>query len=134
MNHWSSLTMVAQSDCNHVGICAGGGPAPGINGVISAITLEARTRARKVLGIFDGFPWLLRGDSTHTKELDHDDVSRVHFQGGSILNTSRANPTKQVEDLERVVTTLDQLGVGYLASIGGDDTMFAASQVAKQAN
>src|SRR5678816_1224484 len=125
--------MVAHSDSSHVGIVVGGGPAPGINGVISAITLEARTRARKVIGIFDGFQWLMRGDSTHTKELDHDDVSRVHFQGGSILNTSRANPTKRAEDLERAVATLDQLGIGYLASIGGDDTMFAASQVAKQA-
>ena len=118
---------------NHVGILVGGGPAPGINGVIGAITLEARTRARKVIGIYDGFQWLMGGDKSHTKELDHDDVSRVHFQGGSILNTSRANPTKKVEDLERVVATLDQLGVGYLATIGGDDTMFAASRVAKQA-
>ena len=117
----------------NVGILVGGGPAPGINGVISAVTLEARTRARKVVGIYDGFHWLMRGDSTHTKELDHNDVSRVHFQGGSILNTARANPTKSAADLQRVVATLDQLGIGYLATIGGDDTMFAASQVAKQA-
>jgi ATP-dependent phosphofructokinase / diphosphate-dependent phosphofructokinase len=117
----------------NVGILVGGGPAPGINGVISAITLEARTRARKVIGIYDGFQWLMDADASHTKELDHDDVSRVHFQGGSILNTSRANPTKNAEDLQRVVTTLDKLGIGYLATIGGDDTMFAASQVAKQA-
>jgi 6-phosphofructokinase len=116
-----------------VGILVGGGPAPGINGVISAVTLEARTRAHKVVGIYDGFQWLMRGDATHTKELDHDDVSRVHFQGGSILNTSRANPTKKPEDLQRVVATLDELGIGYLATVGGDDTMFAASQVAKQA-
>jgi ATP-dependent phosphofructokinase / diphosphate-dependent phosphofructokinase len=117
----------------NVGILVGGGPAPGINGVISAITLEARTRARRVIGIYDGFQWLMRADPSHTKELDHDDVSRVHFQGGSILNTSRANPTKKADDLARVVATLDQLGIGYLATIGGDDTMFAASQVAKQA-
>jgi 6-phosphofructokinase 1 len=68
------------------------------------------------------------------KELDHDDVSRVHFQGGSILNTSRANPTKQVEDLQRVVQSLDRLDVGYLATIGGDDTMYAAGEVAKHAD
>ncbi len=104
----------------NVGILVGGGPAPGINGVISAVTLEARTRARKVVGIYDGFHWLMRGDSTHTKELDHNDVSRVHFQGGSILNTARANPTKSAADLQRVVATLDQLGIGYLATIGGD--------------
>lgn len=117
----------------NLGILVGGGPAPGINGVISAITLEARTRARKVIGIYDGFQWLMQGDGNHVRELDHADVSRVHFQGGSILNTSRANPTKKPDDLRRVVETLDRLGVGYLATIGGDDTMFAASQVAKQA-
>jgi 6-phosphofructokinase 1 len=101
--------------------------------VISAISLEARTRARRVIGISDGFQWLMRGDISHVKELEHDDVSRIHFHGGSILNTSRANPTKNAEDLKRVVESLDKLGIGYLATIGGDDTMFAASQVARQA-
>jgi ATP-dependent phosphofructokinase / diphosphate-dependent phosphofructokinase len=118
---------------NNVGILVGGGPAPGINGVISALTLEARNRGHEVIGIYEGFQWLIKGDATHVRPLDHDDVSRIHFQGGSILNTSRANPTKQAEDLERVVKTLDDLGIGYLATIGGDDTMFAASQVAKRA-
>ena len=118
---------------NHIGILVGGGPAPGINGVISALTLEARSRAHRVIGIYDGFQWLMRGDTKHVKEMDHDDVSRIHFQGGSILNTSRANPTKKTEDLQRVIATLDALKIGYLATIGGDDTMFAASQVAKHA-
>jgi 6-phosphofructokinase len=118
---------------DHVAVLVGGGPAPGINGVISAITLEARNRARRVLGISDGFQWLMKGDIGHVKELEHDDVSRIHFHGGSILNTSRANPTKNADDLRHVVDSLEQLGVRYLATIGGDDTMFAASQVAKQA-
>src|ERR671919_1548252 len=118
---------------NNVGILVGGGPAPGINGVISALTLEARSRAHKVIGIYDGFQWLMKGETTHVKELDHDQVSRIHFQGGSIINTSRANPTKKSDDLNRVIATLDALDIGYLATIGGDDTMFAASQVAKQA-
>jgi len=118
---------------NHIGILVGGGPAPGINGVISALTLEARSRAHRVVGIYDGFQWLMRGDTTHVKELDHDDVSRIHFEGGSLLNTSRANPTRKTEDLQSVITTLDSLKIGYLATIGGDDTMFAASRVAKQA-
>ena len=118
---------------NHIGILVGGGPAPGINGVISALTLEARSRAHRVIGIYDGFQWLMRGDTEHVKELDHDDVSRIHFEGGSLLNTSRANPTRKTEDLQSVITTLDSLKIGYLATIGGDDTMFAASRVAKQA-
>lgn len=118
----------------NVGIVVGGGPAPGINGVIGALTLEARNRGRKVIGIYDGFQWLMRGDQTHTRELDHVAVSRIHFLGGSLLNTSRANPTKKAEDMDRVIATLDKLDIGYLATIGGDDTMFSASQVAKRAN
>src|SRR5438034_4611260 len=114
-----------------IGILVGGGPAPGINGVISALTLEARSRAHKVIGIYDGFQWLMKGETAHVKELDHDEVSRIHFEGGSILNTSRANPTKKMEDLDRVVASLKALEVGYLVTIGGDDTMYAASQVAK---
>jgi 6-phosphofructokinase 1 len=86
-----------------------------------------------VIGILDGFQWLMRGDIAHTKELNHDDVSRIHFHGGSILNTSRANPTKNGSDLERVVASLRRLDIGYLATIGGDDTMFAAAQVARHA-
>jgi 6-phosphofructokinase len=117
----------------HVGVLVGGGPAPGINGVISALTLEARSRAHKVLGIYNGFEWLMKGETRHIRELDHSDISRSHFQGGSILNTSRANPTKKPEDLQRVLDTLNKLGIGYLATIGGDDTMFAASQLAKLA-
>jgi ATP-dependent phosphofructokinase / diphosphate-dependent phosphofructokinase len=128
------MAELSHSGNKQIGILVGGGPAPGINGVISAITLEARTRAHRVIGIYDGFQWLMRGDTNHVKELDHDDVSRIHFQGGSILNTSRANPTKKPEDLERVVSSLDQLGISYLATIGGDDTMFAANQVAEQAS
>ena len=118
---------------NHVGILVGGGPAPGINGVIGAITLEARTRAHRVIGIYEGFQWLMNGDIDHVKELDHDDVSRIHFQGGSLLNTSRANPTKKEEYLKHVIESLDKLGIGYLATIGGDDTMYAASEVARYA-
>lgn len=118
---------------DRVGILVGGGPAPGINGVISAVTLEARNRAHEVVGIYDGFHWLMAGNSDRVKLLDHDDVSRIHFQGGSILNTSRANPTKKPEDMERVLASLKALRVGYLVTIGGDDTMFAASQLAERA-
>ncbi|MEK7335679.1 MAG: 6-phosphofructokinase, partial [Candidatus Binatota bacterium] len=118
---------------DRVGILVGGGPAPGINGVISAVTLEALNRGHKVLGIYDGFHRLMAGNTERVKTLDHDDVSRIHFQGGSILNTSRANPTKKPEDMRRVLAALEDLRIGYLVTIGGDDTMFAASQLARGA-
>src|ERR1700675_2490531 len=120
-------------ESDKIGVLVGGGPAPGINGVISALTLEARNRERQVLGIYDGFQWLMAGDTEKVELLDHDNVSRIHFQGGSILNTSRANPTKKSEHLDAVLASLRKLEIGYLATIGGDDTMFAASQLAKRA-
>jgi len=116
---------------DRVGIIVGGGPAPGINGTIGAVTLEARNRGHEIVGVYDGFAHLMAGRTDRVKILDHDDVSRIHFDGGSILATSRANPTKNAADLERVVAALKTLGVRFLVTIGGDDTMYAASQVAK---
>ncbi len=128
MDHNSSC----DSPVGHrVGILVGGGPAPGINGAIGAVTLEAGNRGHQVVGIYDGFSHLMEERTDRTKVLDHDDVSRIHFAGGSILNTSRANPTKKARDMEQVVAALKALHVGYLVTIGGDDTMYAASQVAK---
>lgn len=103
-------------------ILVGGGPAPGINGVIRSITIEAVNSGLNVIGIYDGFEYLSRGDSSHTTELRIDDVSRIHFDGGSILHTSRVNPAKSQEMLEATLKALTQLSVDYLVTIGGDDT------------
>ncbi len=111
-------------------ILVGGGPAPGINAVIAAATIEARNHGLRVLGCYDGFRWLMAGDTTHVVELEIDDVSRIHFEGGSILRTSRSNPTRTPDGPRRVAETLQALGVNHLIAIGGDDTAFAASRVA----
>ena len=116
-------------ESNRVGILVGGGPAPGINGTIGAVTLEAGNRGHQVVGIYDGFSHLMEGRTDRINILQRDDVSRIHFQGGSILATSRANPTKKPEHLKNVLQALKSLGVRYLVTIGGDDTMYAASQV-----
>jgi len=115
---------------NRVGILVGGGPAPGINGTIGAVTLEAGNRGYAVVGIYEGFSHLMAGRTDRVKILHHDDVSRIHFQGGSVLATSRANPTKNPAHLKNVVDALQSLSIRYLVTIGGDDTMYAASQVA----
>jgi 6-phosphofructokinase 1 len=114
-------------------ILVGGGPAPGINSVISAVTIEARNEGMGVIGVVDGFEHLIEGRTDMTRELHIEHVSRIHFQGGSILRTSRANPTKSEESLETVVRTLKSLGVEYLVTIGGDDTAFGAASVAERA-
>jgi 6-phosphofructokinase len=115
------------------GLLVGGGPAPGINGVISAATLAARQRGARVIGILQGFEWLMKGDIDHVVDLDAEAVARIHEQGGSILRTSRANPTRDPADLERVVNGLERLGIDHLISIGGDDTCFSAKTVAEAA-
>jgi 6-phosphofructokinase 1 len=114
-------------------LLVGGGPAPGINGVISAATIEARNRGARVIGVLDGFEWLSRGDTAHVQPLEIRDVSRIHFRGGSILRTSRTNPTKDTGKLANVVRALRELEVRWLVTIGGDDTAFSASRVAAQA-
>jgi len=115
------------------GILVGGGPAPGINGVIRAATIKLRNHGAKVFGIYDGFSHLMKGDISRVKELHIEDVSVIHFDGGSILRTSRANPTKKAEDLETVVEGLQKLGINCLITIGGDDTCYSAHKIAKQA-
>ncbi len=112
-----------------LGILVGGGPAPGINGVISAATIEARNNGLEVIGIYDGYRWLAKGDTTHVRKLDIQDVSRIHLKGGSILRTSRENPTKSKEKMDNVLKALRELNISYLITIGGDDTAFAVKNV-----
>jgi 6-phosphofructokinase len=112
-------------------ILVGGGPAPGINAVIAAATIEARNHGLRVLGCYDGFKWLVQGDTEHVTELVINDTSRIHFDGGSIIRTSRTNPTKTPEGVNKVAEALKRLGVDHLLTIGGDDTAFASSRLAK---
>ncbi len=114
-------------------ILVGGGPAPGINGVISAATIRCLLEGISVLGIESGFSWLMKGEIGHVRELHIDEVSRIHFTGGSYIGISRANPTKDPQLLENVVTSLLRLNVNRLITIGGDDTAFSAMQVEKKA-
>ncbi len=114
-------------------ILVGGGPAPGINGVISAATIEATNRGKTVIGILNGFKWLVQGDKTHIRSLTIENTSRIHLTGGSILGTSRENPTTSPEKMNNVINVLKELSVRYLLTIGGDDTMFSASRIEAEA-
>src|SRR5512146_3192102 len=114
-------------------VVVGGGPAPGINGVISAVTFEAQKQGFEVIGIYDGFKWLSKGDTKHTIKLGDGEISRIHLRGGSIIGTSRDNPTKSPEKMANVIKALTELGVKYLVTIGGDDTAFTATRVEQEA-
>jgi len=113
----------------NMAILVGGGPAPGINSVISAATIRGIIDGVDIIGIKDGFKWIMRGDISHIKELNIDNVSRIHFRGGSYIGIARENPTKDKKYLENVVTSLLRLNVDKLITIGGDDTAFSAMKV-----
>jgi 6-phosphofructokinase 1 len=114
-------------------ILVGGGPAPGVNSVIGAATIRAAVEGVEVIGIKDGFKWIMEGDISHTKELTIQNVSRIHFRGGSYIGIARNNPTKDKKHLENTVTSLLRLNVDKLITIGGDDTAFSALKVEEMA-
>jgi 6-phosphofructokinase len=114
-------------------ILVSGGPAPGINSVISAATIRSQLEGVDVLGIRDGFDWIMQGDIEHVTPLTIEAVSRIHFRGGSHIGISRANPTSSPDHLENVVTSLLRLNVRMLITIGGDDTAFSAMKLEERA-
>jgi 6-phosphofructokinase 1 len=117
------------SQRKNLAILVGGGPAPGINSVIAAATIRCNLDGVDVLGIRDGFEWIMRGDIEHVEPLTIGGVSRIHFRGGSHIGISRANPTLDPQHLENTVTSLLRLNVSQLVTIGGDDTAFSAMKL-----
>jgi 6-phosphofructokinase 1 len=113
-------------------ILVSGGPAPGINSVIAAATIRAELDGIQVVGIRDGFEWIMQGDIDHVTDLTIDRVSRIHFRGGSHIGISRANPTRKPEHLENSVISLLRLNVSQLITVGGDDTAYSAMKLEEQ--
>jgi 6-phosphofructokinase 1 len=120
------------SQKNKLAIVVGGGPAPGINSVIGAASIRANLAGVETLGIVDGYSRIMLGDLSAVRHLDIETVSRIHFRGGSVLRTARANPTKNPEHLKTTLDSFEKLGVDKLISIGGDDTAFSALTLAKE--
>lgn len=131
-----------------MGIVVGGGPAPGINGVIGAAAIEGVNNGLKVLGFYDGFSHLADSEfdpAGHTVELNIKEMSRIHFDGGSVLRTSRTNLLDQEKlktstmahpDPAKVIRVCDRLralNVTHLLTIGGDDTALSARFIAEKA-
>jgi hypothetical protein len=79
-------------------ILVGGGPAPGIHAVIAAAPIG-------ILGCQDGYRWRMRGDLSRREELPNEGLSPLHVKRGSVLRTSRANPTRSPGALRQGVET-----------------------------
>jgi 6-phosphofructokinase 1 len=111
-----------------LGIVCGGGPAPGINSVIRAVVIEARNRNLEVIGFLDGFSHLSKKEIVY-KNLEIEDVSRIHHYGGSIIGTSRGNSSD--EEVFNTYLSLINSGINYLVSIGGDGTASMIYKISK---
>ena len=116
-----------------VGIIVGGGPAPGINGIISAAVIEAVNEGKKVVGIIGGFKGLFDGQQ-NLLPLAISDVSRIHARGGSILRTSRDTPENAKAKFNVLLASLKSIGIKYLITIGGDGTLHMANWIEKEAH
>jgi phosphofructokinase-like protein len=107
-----------------IGVLTGGGDCPGLNAVIRAIARRALDRGDEVMGIQHGWRGLIEGT---TMPLRREDISGILPRGGTIIRTSRTNPYKVEDGVERVLSNLERMDA--LVAIGGEDTLGVASRL-----
>ncbi len=108
-----------------IGVLTGGGDAPGLNAAIRAVARRAFQLGHQVSGVKNGWAGCL-GEGL-IDELKPADVRGILPQGGTILGTSRTNPLKEQNGIDRVIRALRHNGIDALVPIGGDDTLSVAA-------
>lgn len=111
---------------NSVLILCGGGPAPGINSVISTIAKVFLKDGYRVIGIHQGFKGLF-SEKPELEEFDFFHVDRIFSRGGSALIMSRFKPTNEALN----TSIFKDNNVKLLVTIGGDDTASTANKIAQ---
>jgi 6-phosphofructokinase 1 len=118
------------AEVNRVGMLTGGGDAPGLNGVIRAVTTRCdNDYGYEVHGLKRGWKALLDPEEDTVMPLTADSVRYILQEGGTILGSSRTNPYKNEGDAEKVVENMKEYGVDALVAIGGDDTLGVAKRL-----
>src|SRR5437660_9089498 len=107
-----------------IGILTGGGDAPGLNAAIRAVVRVAHRAGHSTSGIENGWAGALEG---RMDELLPRDVRGILPLGGTILGTSRTNPLKEPDGLQRAIVQLRSHGVDAVVAMGGDDTLSVAA-------
>jgi ATP-dependent phosphofructokinase / diphosphate-dependent phosphofructokinase len=110
-----------------IAMLTGGGDCPGLNAVIRAVTRKALLEGYEVIGFKNGWAGVIKGEFV---PLSRERVSGILHLGGTILGTSRTNPTE--EQIETIVRNLKGFDVTALIAIGGDDTLSVASRLHKR--
>ena len=118
------------AEVHKVGMLTGGGDAPGLNGVIRAVTMRCvNDYGYEVLGVRRGWRGLLQKEEDSTQPLTADDVRYILEEGGTILLSSRTNPYKNEGDAEKVVENMKEHDIDALVAVGGDDTLGVAKRL-----
>ncbi len=141
-----------------IAILTGGGDVPGLNPCIKQLVLQAAQRGMKILGIRKGWEGLLayaaddpQTHAANVQSLDPAGVRTIDRSGGTILHTSRTNPSAvsyrsapgflkpAYEDQSgkkdftaQVLKNLAALNIDVLIAIGGDDTLSFALRLHKE--
>ncbi len=110
-----------------VGILTGGGDSPGINAAIRSIVRFGYRHNIAAIGFLEGWKGVMENLS---RPLGPENVSGILHIGGTILGSSRTNPFKNEQGVDRITKTLEQNAIDFLVAIGGDDTLSVAHKLA----
>src|SRR5579859_4175478 len=110
-----------------IGILTGGGDCPGLNAVIRAVVRKGIFHYHdEFVGFLEGWRGLIEDQSM---PLDLDAVSGILPRGGTILRTSRTNPSKRPDGIDRCIGAIEKNKIDALIAIGGDDTLSVAQKL-----
>ncbi len=109
-----------------IGVLTGGGDCPGLNATIRAVVRRSLEYDYDVIGIRDGWKGLIE---VNFFPLTRNAIQGLLVKGGTIIGTSRTNPYKNPETVEKVKNNIKKLGLDALICIGGDDTLGVATKL-----
>lgn len=109
-----------------IAILCGGGPAPGINAVVSTLIKVFIKENYRVIGIHEGYKTIFT-DNPNTVDLSFEYADKIFSLGGSSLKMSRYKP----KDSEFKTDFFVKNNVKLLVTIGGDDTASTANRIGK---
>ena len=110
-----------------IGMLTGGGDCPGLNAVIRAVVRKGIfTYEDEFIGFMEGWRGVVENKSM---PLDLNAVGGILPRGGTILRTSRTNPSKRPDGIDRCMASLEKNRLDALVAIGGDDTLSVAQKL-----
>ena len=104
-----------------IGVLTGGGDCPGLNAVIRAVFRKAIQYNWKIIGIKNGWKGLVDGE---IERLTDHSVSGILPKGGTIIKTSRTNPFKNPEDLQKTIDNIDNKNIMIPKIVLNDENNF----------